>query len=936
MVHQLTALLRSILAVLVISTLMIAPARAHAEPVSLQAENDTFWDDRFGMPGEMDSVYSIAVAANGSVYINKQGSGVMRWDGRAWQSIGNTGSGSIEALATIGNTLYAAGSFTSIGAFQVKYLAKWNGSVWEQVGSGAGPKIVGEWGVGDGSFTTLAAADGKLYVGGDFNHVDDAEAHSIAVWDGSSWGALGGGIRSLDSSEQPTEPGEVKTIVPVAGKLYVGGVFEVAGEQRAGSIAVWNGTSWSALGGGMLADNGFGSLEPGNVAAIAVSGNIVYAGGQFSQAGGKAANNIAVWNGTSWNALSNGLTGESGSSMGVRALLIEGASVLAGGEFTFAGGQTANNFARWDGTAWTAVGSLSQFDYVQALVAAPGGGYYIGGDFDKVDGLVVVNIALRTGASWQALGQGLTATGNNCCVGKVYAVVNDGAGHVYVGGRFQTAGGIAANNIAMWDGSSWHPLGAGVAEGDVRALLLLGDDLYVGGDFKSAGNASIPYIAKWSITSGQWSGLGSGVNGSVYALEEADGTLYVGGDMSAAGGVKVSNIAAWDGAQWSALSEKLVIREIFDNCSEAGTQVYAIKASGRYLAIAGRFRLVQIGFEKPCLKESYFPANNILLWDRIADEWFFMGKDGSYGVTGGGTIFPSVNALEVVGGSLDAGGKLYVGGDFTQAGLIPAQGLAAFKLQGGWEQAGGVSAGTGGLFSAPGVSSLKAAGSDLYIGGNFTKAGSGEANYVVRYSTANGSWIPLGSGTDSKVLALDTAPDGLYIGGEFSKAGGRAAAAFSRWGVPISTGNVTPEGGTVEGDGISISFPAGAVGSTTTVIYTPQSAPLHSAPAGKAVVRAFRFEAKAANGQQITQFGQPYTLRVSYNDQMLAAAGVDDPLSLTLAYWNGTSWVSMLPCQGCGVDTANKVITVVANHFTEFAVFGKSNTYTVFLPLTRR
>jgi hypothetical protein len=919
--------------------MVAVPASARgqeAEPAATpQAAGDELWDDRFGMPGAAETVYDIAVAADGTVYANMWSEGVVRWNGRAWQNLGATGSGDINALATIDNTLYAAGSFTSIGAFQVRYLAKWTGGAWQQVGSGVGPEIVEEWGTNEGSFDALASVGGTLYVGGRFNRVDGQDANSIAAWNGTSWAALGEGIRSLDWEGQPTEVGEVKTVVPAAGQLYVGGTFERAGAQSASGIAVWNGSAWAALGGGMELDRG-GSAEPAIVQAIAVSGSTVYAGGEFTKAGGKAANNVAAWNGTSWAALGNGITGQSVYNTRVDALLVDGTTVLAGGEFTFAGGLAANNFARWNGSAWAAVGQLETYDTIKALVPAPGG-YYVGGDFSTLDGVLAERIASRSGGTWLALGQGLTMSDNNCCNGTVYATVSDGAGRVYVGGRFETAGGIVVNNVAMWDGARWHALGAGVGEGDVRALLLRGGYLYVGGGFKTAGGAGIPYLARYNTTTGQWSGLGSGVNGEVYALEEAGGVIYAGGDMSAAGGAQVSNIAAWNGAQWSALSQKLVIREVFDTCAEAGTQVYAIKASGRYLVIGGHFRLVQTGFDAPCAVQSYFPANNILLWDRLADEWYFLGGNGSYGVSGGGGLFPSVRALEVVGGTLEAGGTLYVGGEFAQAGLVPAPGIARFKLDGGWQALGGVSGGSGGALNSPGVSALKAAGADLYIGGNFTTAGSGPANYVARYNTANGAWSAIGSGVTDEVYALAVASDGLYVGGEFAQAGARPSAGFARWGAPISLGNVTPQGGTVDGgDGVSISFPAGAVGGDTMVVYSPQSGPAHTVPPGQAALRAFRFEASNAAGQPVTTFAKPYTLRVRYTDQMLTATGVKDPSTLTLVYWNGSAWVRMLPCQGCGVDTAQKVVTVVANHFTEFALIGKSTQGTIFIPITSK
>jgi hypothetical protein len=45
------------------------------------------------------------------------------------------------------------------------------------------------------------------------------------------------------------------------------------------------------------------------VFALAVSGSDVYAGGNFKTAGGGAATNIAKWNGSSWSALGSGMIG---------------------------------------------------------------------------------------------------------------------------------------------------------------------------------------------------------------------------------------------------------------------------------------------------------------------------------------------------------------------------------------------------------------------------------------------------------------------------------------------------------------------------------------------------------------------------------------------------------------------------------------------------
>ena len=85
--------------------------------------------------------------------------------------------------------------------------------------------------------------------------------------------------------------------------------------------------------------------------ALAVSGSTLYAGGDFTTAGGNAANYIAQWNGSSWSALGSGMNGH------VYALAVSGSTLYAGGYFTTAGGNAANYIAQWNGSSWSALGS---------------------------------------------------------------------------------------------------------------------------------------------------------------------------------------------------------------------------------------------------------------------------------------------------------------------------------------------------------------------------------------------------------------------------------------------------------------------------------------------------------------------------------------------------------------------------------------------------
>ena len=198
-----------------------------------------------------------------------------------------------------------------------------------------------------------------------------------------------------------------------------------------------------------------GRLSPpsgiGSVYALAVyddgNGPALYTGGGLWNSDG-----IAKWDGSTWTPLL------SSQNATIFALAVyddgNGPALYAGGSFTTAGG-TANRIAKWDGTAWSPLSGPS--------------------------------------------GNGMND--------KVYALAASAGDRpaLYAGGRFSTAGGVAAHRIAKWDGATWSPLSGPSDNGVndwVRVLTVFDDGrgpaLYAGGDFRLAGGVLSSRIAKYS------------------------------------------------------------------------------------------------------------------------------------------------------------------------------------------------------------------------------------------------------------------------------------------------------------------------------------------------------------------------------------------------------------------------------------------------------
>jgi len=211
------------------------------------------------------------------------------------------------------------------------------------------------------------------------------------------------------------------------------------------------------------------------------------------------------------------------------------AVLVAGGTFTTAGGVNASRIARWNGTAWSPLGT-GMNSSVEALAVLPNGDLVAGGSFTTAGGVTASRIARWNGTAWSPLGTGMSNTV------RALAVLPNG--DLVAGGTFTTAGGVSANAIARWNGTAWSPLGTGINNFVDALAVLPNGDLVAGGWFTHAGGVSVNYIARWNGTA--WSSLGTGMNNNVYALAVLpSGDQVAGGDFTTAGGNVSAYFARW-------------------------------------------------------------------------------------------------------------------------------------------------------------------------------------------------------------------------------------------------------------------------------------------------------------------------------------------------------------------------------------------------------
>lgn len=570
-------------------------------------------------------IFSICSDAKGNIYAagkftNANGKCyVAKWDGNNWSEL--SGTNSLAANDTIRclfidkkGFLYAAGNFTNSSFDQ--YVAVWNGSVWNQLGG------TDAWGRNNVIKSICADDSGFIYAAGGGVYGSQFYTPFVAKWNGSKWNNFISTNNNLNLNSS-----SVECVLSDANSIYICGTLSddlsknlcvlkwsnntwselgntntnetdnfIMGicKDRAGNIYAgfyqkklmkWNGSNWTSLKENDLRDvsgglstsliidkndhvilgsedgNGFDVFKWNGNNWILINGlnalnarvrgicsdnnGNVYASGDFYFR--NSQKNVFKWNGVSWNELGGiggmGINKANGTIVNIAS--DNNNNVYAVGAGTNNYGR--NYVAKWDGNAWGELKDSNTINKGQiALYVDRNGFVYTTSQHSDYS----TYISKWNGSTWSNLGSIITKDKFEF----INHIIGDNLGNLFFSSNIKNSAGNYF--VAIWDGSNWSELG-GInslkANGVISSICIdQKGNIYVAGGFKNDSNRC--YVAKWD--GNVWTELGGNnslkANGEIWSICcDSLGNIYTAGNFKNDKGY--GYVAVWNGSNWSEL-----------------------------------------------------------------------------------------------------------------------------------------------------------------------------------------------------------------------------------------------------------------------------------------------------------------------------------------------------------------------------------------------
>ncbi|KAB2925726.1 MAG: T9SS type A sorting domain-containing protein [Bacteroidetes bacterium] len=655
--------------------------------------------------------------------------GIVKWNGTKWDSVPGAYSMSAFSAPTRmqyrNGKLYVVGPFTKAGTLSVKGVAVWNGSTWDSIGSLSLANSNNS--VTNRAFTVTP--DGRIYSATYSVSTFDKENVAIMKWNGSTWDTVATGLTgSVAGVSGTTARAHVNDIAVHGDTLYVVGAFNRAGGKIANCIARWNGSSWDTLGAGTTTE-----LTQVEVDSL---GRVYVAGVRAPSSANSTVDAVSRWNGKTWEKLGTGITSSQyGQNPRVNDMILSGGRLLLCGDFKYPGGVGTTGAASYDivNERWSALVGKNTHGFpdgaVFTLHERSNGDVFVGGEFNYAGATPARRLARWNGQRWDSVG-----TGSYKNTSTVRALASDDT-VLYIGGGFSSFNGVNSMGVIKWNGSSFQSMNGpgqpGSFGSDVRAIVRYGSDIVVAGSFDAPfgvfPNQKTAYsIVRWNGTA--WDSIGTGIRsgaskGTVYALAVKGNELFAAGSFTTAGTMPASAVARWDGSAWSSVGGA----EFRYNKSASQAVITAMAVVGNDLYVAGKFDSIGT-------KAVWHIAKwNGSTWDTV-----------SLGLKG--------NTSGITDMAVDKSGRLYIVGKFTSIG-----GNAAYKYFARWNGTTWENLGTATSSFQQDMAMARAdTRGNIYVSGYF--------GYIDGYSSQNfAAYINDPGALESVQRVRTTAPEGFIL-----------------------------------------------------------------------------------------------------------------------------------------------------------------------------
>src|SRR5262245_35181423 len=474
----------------------------------------------------------LVVGGDFSVAGATQAYNIAAWDGTTWHKFGVGTDGPVRALAVYSGQLVLGGDFNLANFALVNHIARWNGTTFQGFESG----------IAGGSAPTvhaLAVNGGHLYAGGLFTSAGGIGAANAAHWNGSAWSAMGDGLNDA-----------VNALVLLSGPfgdvVIAGGAFEIPGKPWGERIATWfeGDSNWQPLGDGTFPGYCFGLwgcfYSRINSLLLADDGTLyaagMWAGGNFPCFKPFA---LANFDWVAWQDMATYIDEPCGFQT---CHAVENCTYSYLHDELFALTQYNGALVAGDRTGpapWPDLGGGA--NGVVCSLTVHNGDLYACGQFDSAGGpggISANNIARWNGSAWSNVTPAIGV--------RAMTTYGSGATALAAGGTFIWPDPPASDTIefiASYDDETLAPLGSGTLNGTVHAAAANGASLIVGGDFVFPGedHQLMNRVATLGGSFG-WSRMGAGFNDSVYALTWHNGILFAAGAFTASGGTTLDRI----------------------------------------------------------------------------------------------------------------------------------------------------------------------------------------------------------------------------------------------------------------------------------------------------------------------------------------------------------------------------------------------------------